>query len=66
MIDSVTAKELKNSTKRLASARKKEDAAWEEHVELIKLAVERGAKLSEVATLIGVTKARVWQIVRDK
>lgn len=53
------------SSGRLEGARLEVGRVWRDHVLLIKEAVLAGLSLSEVAGLVGVSKSRVWQLVRD-
>ena len=57
---------LSNSTKKSSAARKKADALWEEHKNLIRDIYRNGElSLQDIARVTNVTKARVWQIVKD-
>ena len=59
---------LKKSTTRLNRKRQAADAAWELHQDLIRDVYEEdsGATFAAIADIIGVTKARVYQIVTGK
>jgi DNA-directed RNA polymerase specialized sigma subunit len=57
---------LKNSASKARSARNKADALWDEHKELIRSTYAEGTlSLQQIADVTGVTKARVWQIVKN-
>jgi len=58
-----TTRKLKNSAKKTATARKKADNLWGEHKQLIRKSYATGDfSYQDIADLVGLTKARVWQI----
>ncbi len=57
-------KQLKKSTRELARARKKADDIWETHVEAVQDAHRGGMSCAAIGKLTGVSKARIWQIVK--
>ena len=57
---------LKNSARKTATARKKADDLWDEHKELVKEVYGSGdLSYQAIADIVGLTKARVWQIVTE-
>lgn len=65
-MDNILEFELKKSTKRLDVARKKQDALWNNHMELIRLAHSEGMSLAEIGRVTNVSRARIWQIVHTE
>jgi transcriptional regulator with XRE-family HTH domain len=60
-------RKLNSLSQRLETYRSKEHAMWEDFkAEIRSVYAEGDATLDEIATAIGVSKARVWQIVRNK
>ena len=61
-------KRLRRSNRSLHTKRSHADAAWESHQELIRevYAEDPDATFASIAEVVGVTKARVYQIVTGK
>lgn len=57
-------KHLRKSTRDLSRARKKADEAWESHIRVIQDAHRDGMSCAAIGRITGVSKARIWQIVR--
>lgn len=57
---------LRLKARRLEAARKAEHTAWEELVTTVKAARAKGHGLEDIGQQVGVSKARVHQMVKDK
>ncbi len=57
---------LTTSANALAEMRATSERAWEAHKLLIKDGYEKGLSLDQIASLTGVTKSRIWQVVNGK
>lgn len=56
---------IRASARKLATARRKEQMLWEEHKALLMEGSQAGLSCSAMGRLTNVTKARIWQILRD-
>lgn len=56
---------IRASAKKLSAARRKEHQLWEAHKELLMEGAMMGLSCSAMGRLTNVTKARIWQILRD-
>jgi DNA-directed RNA polymerase specialized sigma24 family protein len=65
-IDDDTRRDLVHKRERLELARLAEQAAWEDVKAAVKHAAAEGASYREIAEVIGVTRARVYQLVSGK
>lgn len=65
-IDDATRRDLVHKRERLELARMAEQAAWEDVKAAVRAAAEAGASYREIADVIGVTRARVYQLVSGK
>lgn len=65
-IDDRMRRELVAKRERLQLARLAEQAAWEDLKEAVSAAAEAGVSYREIGESIGVTRARVYQIVSGK
>lgn len=65
-IDERTRRDLVAKRERLELARMAEQAAWEELKDAVRTAAEAGVSYREIGDCIGVTRARVYQIVSGK
>ncbi|QGG95634.1 hypothetical protein [Actinomarinicola tropica] len=65
-IDDRTRRALVAKRERLELARMAEQAAWEELKVAVRTAAEAGVSYREIGDCIGVTRARVYQIVSGK
>ncbi len=65
-LDDSTRRRLVAKRERLELARMAEQAAWEELKVEIRIAAEAGVSYREIGDAIGVTRARVYQIVSGK
>lgn len=65
-IDDDTRRDLVHKRERLELARMAEQAAWEDVKAAVRAAAAAGASYREIAEVIGVTRARVYQLVSGK
>lgn len=57
---------LTRSANELTALRLRSENAWTEHKDLVKHAHELGLSLDQIASLTGVTKSRIWQVVTGR
>lgn len=57
---------LMRSRSKLVKARREVDALWDAHVSDIRSAHASGLSLERIASICGVSKSRIWQIVTGR
>lgn len=60
------AAQLTRSANDLTALRLQSETAWNNHKLTIKDAHEKGLSLDQIASLTGVTKSRIWQVVTGR